>query len=217
MSSSFVFLQAGPWADELARAGFHVEVIAAGRLRQVHKTLATVVRLARVLRRRRPDLIVNWLPKMHLYAAPAAMLVGMTRSPCLVAARISARADRSLRADVARDRDRMLIAGVRSGAGESCGRSRPTFVVMPGTSVPDAHSNGAPLRLPPDVPAVGLVGRLQPLKGQDRLLEAHALLRERGYDIHTVIVGGDAHELPGIRQLATGARRAASASMTLSR
>jgi len=41
---------------------------------------------------------------------------------------------------------------------------------------------------------VGLVGRLQPWKGQDRLLRAQALLSERGYIIHTVLVGGDAYD-----------------------
>jgi glycosyltransferase involved in cell wall biosynthesis len=39
------------------------------------------------------------------------------------------------------------------------------------------------------------VGRLQPWKGQDRLLRAQALLRERGIRFHTLIVGGDAHGL----------------------
>ncbi len=45
------------------------------------------------------------------------------------------------------------------------------------------------------MPVVGLVGRLEPWKGQDRLLEAQAQLRERGYPIHLLIVGGDAYDL----------------------
>ncbi len=188
----FVFLQPGTWADELARAGFHVEVLAAGRVRQVHKTLATIARLASVLRRRQPDLIVNWLPKMHLYGAPAAMLVGMSDRLVWWQHGIP---------HALIDRCALMLPAIAIGCSsqESAREQarvwplRPTFVVMPGTSVPDAHSNGAPLRLPPNVPAVGMVGRLHPEKGQDRLLEAHALLRERGYDIHTVIVGGDAH------------------------
>ncbi len=51
------------------------------------------------------------------------------------------------------------------------------------------------LGLPPGVPIVGLVGRLEPWKGQDRLLYALALLRERGHSAHLVIVGGDAYDL----------------------
>jgi glycosyltransferase involved in cell wall biosynthesis len=45
------------------------------------------------------------------------------------------------------------------------------------------------------VPVVGIVGRLQPWKGQHRLLAAQALLRERGQELHLVIVGGDAYGL----------------------
>ncbi len=190
-----VFFEDGPWADELGRAGFHVEVIAAGRLRQAHRVIATVVRLAGVLHRRQPDLILNWQPKMHLYGAPAAMLAGMT--------------DRLLwwQHGIPRrewiDRCATTLPAIAIGCSSraSAGAqarlwpSRRTFVVAPGARVPDPQSNGSPPALPREVPTVGLVGRLQPWKGQDRLLEAQALLRARGYDIHTVIVGGDAHGL----------------------
>ena len=40
-----------------------------------------------------------------------------------------------------------------------------------------------------------IVGRMEPWKGQDRLLRAHSLLRERGLRLRTVIVGGDAYGL----------------------
>ena len=73
-----VFFEPGPWPQELLRAGFHVEVIPAGRLRQAHRVLFTVVRLAGVFRRRRPDLILNWMTKTQLYGSPAAVLAGMS-------------------------------------------------------------------------------------------------------------------------------------------
>jgi glycosyltransferase involved in cell wall biosynthesis len=66
---------------------------------------------------------------------------------------------------------------------------RRTFTVAAG-SPPPSVGERASLSLPPGVPVVGLVGRLQPWKGQDRLLRAQALLRERGREIHTMIVGG---------------------------
>ena len=53
----------------------------------------------------------------------------------------------------------------------------------------------APLDLPTDVPIVGLVGRMEPWKGHDRMLSAQALLRERGQPIHTMMVGGDAYDI----------------------
>jgi glycosyltransferase involved in cell wall biosynthesis len=203
-----VFFEDGPWAHELRDRGFHVEVIAAGRLRQAHKLIATVLRLARVLRRRRPELILNWQPKMHLYGAPAAMLVGMGDRLVWWQHGIPRRE----LVDRLATKLPVLAIGCSSSASVQAQvqlrPTRPTFIVAPGTRVPDAPANGvpgthtsdahvdaAPLQLPAGVPIVGLIGRLQPLKGQDRLLEAQALLRERGYEIHTVLVGGDAHGL----------------------
>jgi glycosyltransferase involved in cell wall biosynthesis len=69
---------------------------------------------------------------------------------------------------------------------------RRTVVVGAG-SPPPAPGIPAHLELPRDTPVVGIVGRLQPWKGQDRLLEAHAILRERGEQLHTLIVGGDSY------------------------
>jgi glycosyltransferase involved in cell wall biosynthesis len=190
-----VFLEGGPWAGELAREGFRVQVIEAGRVRQAHRMLATIVRLAGVMRARQPDLILNWLPKMHLYGAPAAALVGM--GDRLVWWQHGM--PRTEWVDRCATKLPVIAVGCSSGASARAQAqlrpARPTFVVAPGTRVPDGHANGSPLQLPREVPAVGLVGRLQPWKGQDRLLQAQALLRARGHEIHTVIVGGDAHEL----------------------
>jgi glycosyltransferase involved in cell wall biosynthesis len=62
-------------------------------------------------------------------------------------------------------------------------------------SLSPGRSSEDPGRSSNDVPVVGLVGRLQPWKGQDRLLRAQALLRDRGLPFHTLIVGGDAYGL----------------------
>ena len=45
-----VFFEPGSWPVALADAGFHVEVIAAGRLREAHRWATTVFRLARMAR-----------------------------------------------------------------------------------------------------------------------------------------------------------------------
>ncbi len=68
-------------------------------------------------------------------------------------------------------------------------------MVAAGSPIPNADGAQAPLELPADVPIVGLVGRLQPWKGQDRLLRAQAILRDRGHRMHVVIVGGDSYGL----------------------
>jgi glycosyltransferase involved in cell wall biosynthesis len=190
-----VFLQDGSWPRELAGAGYRVEVIEAGRVRQAHRLLACIWRLARLLRRRRPELILNWMPKTQLYCAPAALLAGM--------------ADRlvwwqhEITAGHWLDRCATVLPTLAIGCSSSAAAhaqadlrpSRRTFVVAPGTRVPSLGSVPASLELPEDMPIVGIVGRLQPWKGQDRLLRAQRLLRSEGQHMHTIIVGGDAHGL----------------------
>jgi glycosyltransferase involved in cell wall biosynthesis len=190
-----VFFRPGPWPQELIDAGFRVEVISAGRLRRADRWVTTVARLRRILTRRQPDLLLNWSAKTQLYGAPAAKLAGM--------------ADRvvwwqqAIPTDYWLDRWATALPALAIGcysraAAEAQARlspSRPTFVVAAGAPVPGNDAITDPLELPPDVTVVGLVGRLQPWKGQDRLLRAQALLHARGHRIHTVIVGGDAYQL----------------------
>ncbi len=203
-----VFFQRGPWPAELREAGFRIEVLEAGRVRDLHRWGATVGRLARILRRRRPDLILNWSAKTQLYGAPAAVLAGMSDRVVWWQHAIQARhwIDRCATALPA------IAIGCSSEtvarAQRQLSPSRPTFVVAPGTrppgggsraedggSAPNGAAPQAPLNLPTDVPIVGLVGRMEPWKGQDRMLSAQALLRERGHRIHTVMVGGDAYDI----------------------
>jgi glycosyltransferase involved in cell wall biosynthesis len=190
-----VFFKPGPWPAALAHDGFRVEVLAAGRLREIHRWVLTVARLARLMRQRQPDLMLNWAAKTQLYGAPAAMLAGMADrvvwwqqaiprrtwldgcATLLPAAAIGCYSNASARAQV-----RLFP-------------KRRTFVVAAGSPIPKPSSQPAPLELSTEVPVVGLVGRLQPWKGQDRLLRAQALLRDRGHNMHLVIVGGDAYGL----------------------
>jgi len=190
-----VFFEGGPWPAELAAAGFRVEVLSVGRVREAHRWVATVVRLARLLRNRKPDLILNWAAKTQLYGAPAAALVGMTDRVVWWQQAIP----RRLWLDVCATLLPAAAIGCYSRASADAQArlfpARRTFVVAAGAPVPDGPPQEAQIDLPADVPVVGLVGRLQPWKGQDRLLRAQALLRERGHRMHTLIVGGDAYGL----------------------
>ncbi len=190
-----VFFEPGPWPTELAAAGFRVEVIPAGHLREVHRWLATVVRLARLFRRRQPDLILNWAAKTQMYGSPAAVLAGMSDRVVWWQQGIPDGfwLDRCATRLPAKAIACYSQAAVR--AQQTMSPLRPTFAVAAGAPPPNGDRGQAPLTLPADVPVVGLVGRLQPWKGQDRLLQAQAILRERGHDIHLVIVGGDAYGL----------------------
>lgn len=190
-----VFFEQGPWPAELLAAGFRVAVLPAGRLRRADRWLATVARLARMFRRRQPDLILNWAAKTHLYGSPAAVLAGMADRVLWWQHGIPAR--------YWLDRCATALPAIAVGcSSRTCARAqarlsppRETFVVAPGVRTPQMGAERAPLELPSGVPIVGLVGRLEPWKGQDRLLYALALLRERGHSAHLVIVGGDAYDL----------------------
>ncbi|HST33891.1 MAG TPA: glycosyltransferase [Solirubrobacteraceae bacterium] len=194
----FVFFEPGPWAQELAGDGFHVEVIRTGRLREAHRWALSVVRLARVLRRRNPDLILNWAAKTQLYGSPAAVLAGMRGRVVWWQQMIPTGGwvDRCATMLPA-----VAIACYSQAAADAQARLAPgrrTLVIPAGAPPPGAGSATVALDLPSDRPIVGLVGRLQRWKGQDRLLRAQAVLRERGYEVHVLIVGGDAYGLePG--------------------
>jgi glycosyltransferase involved in cell wall biosynthesis len=191
-----VFFEPGSWPTALADAGVRVDVLAAGRLREIHRWAATVFRIARMARRRQPDLILNWAAKTQLYGAPGAMLAGMGDRVVWWQQAIPPRRgwlDRCATMLPASAIGCYSSASARAQAQLS--PLRPTFVVGAGAPVPVSSARRAPLELPTDVPVVGLVGRLQPWKGQDRLLRAQVLLRERGQRMHTVIVGGDAYGL----------------------
>ncbi len=188
-----VFFEDGPWVAELRGRGLLVEVIPAGRLRQAARYLATVRALARLLRERKPDAVVNWTAKTQLYGAPAAMLAGMAVRVVWIQHMIPRR--RSI------DSLATLLPAVAVGCcSQAAARAqqrlwprRRTFLVGAGSARPPAGERPAPLALPGGAPVLGIVGRLQPWKGQDRLLRAQAILRARGQNPHLLIVGGDSH------------------------
>jgi len=190
-----VFFADGPWPRHLAETGFMVTVINAGRMRELYRWAPTVVHLARLLRDRKPDVILNWSPKTQLYGSLAATLAGMRERVVWWQQGIPGGGwlDRCATA---------LPAGAIGCYGDAAKEaqarlrpSRPTFVVQPGVSVQEGAESDIYLDLPGDAIVVGIVGRLQPWKGQDRVLRAHALLRQRGCKVHTLVVGGDAYGL----------------------
>jgi glycosyltransferase involved in cell wall biosynthesis len=195
------FMQPGRFERDTAAMGIRTHLIAASRLRRPGETVRAIRLLASTLGRDQPDLILNWSAKTQIYASPAALLAGMhgrvvwwqhgvpnghwvDRLATLLPAR---------------------AIGCSSAAGRDAQRAlrprRHTFVVTPGIEEPtrDGRSPHGPLRrelgIPDDRRVIGIVGRLQPWKGQHRFLRALAELRARGYDMHGLVVGGDAFEL----------------------
>jgi glycosyltransferase involved in cell wall biosynthesis len=189
------FLEDGAWPRQLSREGFEVEVIPAGRLRDPLRMLACVRALARIMRATRPDLIVGWIAKAQIYGAPAAALAGMGGRVIWWQHQITSGHWIDRLATLLPARAVGCCSRAAAEAQSSLRPRRRTFVAAPGTAPPSAAEQPAEA-LPSDgLPVVGLVGRLQPGKGQDRLLRAQVLLRERGHAVHALLVGGDAHGL----------------------
>ncbi len=190
-----VFFEPGPWADELRAAGLRVEVLEAGRLRDPVRFARTVGALRRLLRSRRPDVLLNWAAKTQIYGSPAAELAGMGKRIVWFQQGIP---DGFWLDRLATRLPAKAICCYSRAAREAqleLSPPRATYTIAAGTAPPPAAEVPAEIQLPQDVPIVGLVGRLQPWKGQDQMLRAHALLRDRGVRLHQLIVGGDAYGL----------------------
>lgn len=184
-----VLLENGELETWLRDADFQPRVIAGGRARRVDRTLAVTAMLARLARR--ADAVVSSTSKAHLYGGAAALLArrpaiwwqhstpGRTRFD-LAAARVPAELVVAVGADVAAAQRRLTPR-------------RDVVVVHPGLPLGEiraARGSGAELRreLSPGGEAlVGIVGRLQPWKGQETFLRAAALVDGPA---RFVVVGG---------------------------
>jgi glycosyltransferase involved in cell wall biosynthesis len=190
-----IFFEDGPWPQELRASGLRVEVVEAGRVRQLWRLARTVFRLAALFRERRPDVILNWATKTQLYGAPAAALAGMSDRVIWWQHAIAGRHWLDLGANLLPARAIACYSTAAAEAQQRLWPHRRTIVIPAGARPVSGLAHQAPLALAGDVPVVGIVGRLQAWKGQDRLLQAQALLREQGHPLHLVIVGGDSYGL----------------------
>jgi glycosyltransferase involved in cell wall biosynthesis len=193
-----VFFEDGPWPHDLREAGFDVTVLPVGRLRQPHRFARAVRRLAAQMRELQPEVILNWSAKTQLYGAPAAVLAGLGGRVIWwqQAIPLGSMVDRA--ATLLPARAIFCYSGPAARAQRRLRPGRTTVPIAAGSPPPASGEAPAAIELPGDVPIVGLVGRLQAWKGQDRLLRAQALLRDRGLQMHCLIVGGDAFGLePG--------------------
>lgn len=204
ISPLVVFFQPGRFQAEVSALGIPTVVVPTGRLRHLGKLAKAIWTLSRLLRRNRPDLLLNWSAKCQLYGAAAALLAG--------------RADRVVwwQHNVSKGHwlDRLAtvfptraVGCSSQSAAEAQKEFRPRrriFVVNPGIEPPQPLTNGeldalrSRLGIAPNRSIVGTVGRLQPDRGQHRMLRVLASLRKGGHDIHGLVVGGNAYNLsPG--------------------
>jgi glycosyltransferase involved in cell wall biosynthesis len=199
-----VFFKDGPFVGEVRRLGLQAVVLPSGRLRELQRGARVVRALADLIRREQSDLVVNWSAKTHLYGAIAARMASASEQVIWWQHGIPD----------GHWLDRLATALPARAIGCYCGDARhaqsrlrprrPSFVVHPGIDAPPRLSESerlglrAKLGLPETRPVIGIVGRLQPWKGQHRLLIALAYLIRANHSVHGLIVGGNAYDLsPG--------------------
>ena len=202
-----VFLERGPLAAEMAELGARVTVIDAGRMRQAHRFVATVTRIARWTVRSRLDVIVGWMAKGQLYTGPAATLA---RRPSLwYQLGIPLEPHRIDKVATALPAQGVIAVSQASArAQERIFPYRRTRTVYPGVELEAFDPRGLPtpeearrqVGLPPDVPLVGIFGRLQRWKGMHTLVQAMPSVLAALPEARAVIVGGEHALEPGYEE-----------------
>lgn len=187
-------LEPGPVEEWLVDAGCPVTLVDAGRLRQVHRTVGAVGRLRALVRRSSARAVISSMSKGHVYGGLAA---ATARCPAIWWQQMIP------------DRDVMERAAARVPAAAVVCSSDPAVAAQrrltPNRRVEKVHpgspverivarkGHGAAIRAElgwEANPVVGIVGRLQPWKGQDVFLRAAALVAERHPQVRYIVAGG---------------------------
>lgn len=198
-----VFLRPGSLVDETRQLGIEVEVVEAGRFRQMGKRLHAVRALA--ARARDVDLVLGWMVAGQTMAGPAAWLAGRPNVWYQVGTPRPDLLDRFATIWPARCVIALSTAGVQ--AQRRIWPRRRVELVYPGAAMQrlDAVRREPVARIrqrlgiPVDRPVVGIVARLQRWKGVHVFIDAIAALRASRPDILGVIVGGTHETEPDYR------------------
>lgn len=195
-----IFLENGSLAEQIRTLGIDVRTVPSGRLREPHRFIAAVLKIASVVRRERADVVLAWMWKAHYYSSPAAILAGI---PSLWS-QLEVPDDSLLKRIATILPTSGMLINSKSGKAtqEKLSPQRAIRLVYPGValnyfnpsllSTPEATRRK--LGLPLDGPLIGMVGRLQRWKGMHVLVEAMPKVLQKYPKAHCVVVGGK-HQL----------------------
>jgi glycosyltransferase involved in cell wall biosynthesis len=181
----------GPFVDELVAAGVRVVRLRAQRLRYPWAYLRTIARLRTLATSH--DLVFAWQVKANYYARPAALLA---RTPAVWY-------DHGIRPRRGEPRflvdallpslfhTRVVIASSRASAERHRGgRAILSSIDLSPYETLDRGRARASLGAGENDRIIGIVGRLQPWKGQDVFLRACAEVARTHADARFVVIGG---------------------------
>ncbi len=198
---------AGETAQRLRQAG--IEVVDLGMRGKAD--VRVVWRLARLLRRLRPQLLHTHMFHANLLGRVVGRLAGV---PYVVSTEHTMGQEGQLRRFLDRltsplaDRVVAVSESVGAFVRETVGISPQRVVVIPNgidlarcqTALTPAEARDR-LGLPADVPVIGTIGTLRPVKGTDMLLQAFALLQGE-FPTAQLLIVGDGVERESLRVLA---------------
>lgn len=196
-----IFLEDGLMVKQIQDLGIDVRVVPSGRLRQPHRFIATVAKIASLVRQEQASVVVGWMSKAHLYGSLASVLAN--RSSLWYQLGVPGNDNWMDRiATILPGRGVVTLSKVGQEAQVRLWPQRPTPLVYPGVALErfDASIMPCPtearhkLGLPLTGPLIGIVGRLQRWKGMHVLVEAMPKVLQHYPDAHCVIVGGK-HDL----------------------
>lgn len=196
-----IFLEDGLMVEQVKSLGIDTRVIESGRLRQVHRLISTVFRIAVMARREGVDIIVNWMWITHLYGGLAAAIAGLPS----MWYQLEVPSDKPWLVRLATLLPALAIVTLSKDGQEAQTQiwpHRPSPLVYPGVALdrfepailPNPREARLQLGLPVDGPLIGIVGRLQRWKGMHVLVEAMPQILQKYPDAHCVVVGGK-HDL----------------------
>jgi glycosyltransferase involved in cell wall biosynthesis len=192
-----VFLDEGPMIEQTRALGVGVSCIKAGRVRQPHRVLKTVLAIARVAKEIDATAMLGWMAKAHLYSGLAAKFAG-------VPAFWFQHGLPSNRSWIDSFVNRIPAAGSLACSEFVAVAQRrmtprlPVRVVHPATdlesfdppTLPSPERCREMLALPKAGPIIGIFGRLQTWKGMHVLIDAVPEILSRYPSATAVIVGG---------------------------
>lgn len=196
-----IFLEDGPMVEQVRNLGIDTRVLESGRLRQVHRFIATVFQIAAIARREGAEAIVNWMWITHLYGGIAAIIAGL---PALWY-QLEAPHDKPFLVRLATLLPARAIVTLSKDGQQAQAQiwpHRPSPLVYPGVALdrfepsilPTPAAAREKLGLPMHGPLIGIVGRLQRWKGIHVLIQAMPKVLQKYPDAHCVVVGGK-HDL----------------------
>ena len=190
-----VFLEPGDLQDRVEELGGETIRLDSGRLRDAGRLIGTLAALRRAVGKLRPDVILSWMPKAHVYGGLVASLHGVPAVYFQMGLADHGNVDRLSLLIPARG----VLACSEFAAKVQAACTRVPVVGVPLAADlerfdPGKFGNRATLRerlgLPAHRPVIGIVGRLQRWKGMHVFAEALGAVLASHPEVLGVLVGG---------------------------